>query len=213
MFAKVVQAHIIKVNAGWNLDIHKAITHLYKPNRQEIQAARGKTVPDVITPGLKVLFCGINPGLYSGATGHHFARPGNRFWKALYEAGFTTRLLEPSEENDLLDLGYGITNLVERATAQAGEIKRDELIDGVKRLTVKVGQYRPKYVAVLGIGVYRQAFERPHAEIGRQDELFSESILWLLPNPSALNGHYQPPLLGRLFRELREADYSYPNRG
>src|SRR5919205_2978479 len=111
---------------------------VWKPTKEEIAASAGKTVPDVITHDLKVLFCGINPGLYSGATGHHFARPGNRFWPALYNAGFTDRLLSPFEERELLKRGYGVTNVVARTTARADELSQEELIEGGRRLKMKV---------------------------------------------------------------------------
>ena len=177
----------------------------YKPTKEEIQAAQGRILIDVIEPRLKVLFCGINPGLYSAAVEHHFARPGNRFWKMLHDAGFTPYLLSPYEENKLLEHGYGITDIVERATAGANEITPSELIEGVKRLTTKVLKYKPKCVAVLGIGSYRKAFMRPRAKTGRQTETIGESTLWVLPNPSGLNGHYQPKQLKQLSQELRKA--------
>src|SRR5512138_1913417 len=123
-----------------------------KPTRADLLAAQNKTVRDVIAPGLRVLFCGINPGLYSGATGHHFARPGNRFWHTLHQAGFTPRLLDPGEETELLTLGYGITNLVPRATATADELAPDELVAGQKRLRAKAKRYQPRMIAILGIG-------------------------------------------------------------
>jgi TDG/mug DNA glycosylase family protein len=178
---------------------------LLKPTREQIQAAYGRTVPDVIAPGLKVLFCGINPGLYSGAVGHHFARPGNRFWKALHLAGFTPRLLSPFEERELLTWGYGITNLVQRATAAANEVPRAELAAGSTTLQQKVCEYRPLCVAVLGLGAYRSAFGRPGAGVGAQAEPLGSSRLWVLPNPSGLNGHYQLPRLAELFAQLRRA--------
>jgi len=180
----------------------------HKPTREEILAAAGKTVPDVIAPGLRVLFCGINPGLYSGATGHHFARPGNRFWPALHLAGFTERQLAPSEERELLKGGCGITNLVARATAMADELAREEIVAGGRRLEATVETYRPAYVAVLGIGAYRTAFGRPKAALGRQDETLGGALLWVLPNPSGLNAHFQLPDLARAFRELRLAAVS-----
>jgi TDG/mug DNA glycosylase family protein len=180
-------------------------TKSYKPSKEEIQAAQGRTLIDVIAPRLKVLFCGINPSLYSAAVGHHFARPGNRFWKMLHDADFTPNLLLPSEEKKLLEYGYGITDIVERATAGANEITQSELIAGVQHLTNKVLQYKPKCLAVLGIGAYRKAFTRPHAEMGRQMEAIGESTLWVLPNPSALNGHYQPEQLKQLSGELYKA--------
>jgi TDG/mug DNA glycosylase family protein len=152
-----------------------------------------------------VLFCGINPGLYSGAVGHHFARPGNRFWPALHLAGFTPRQLSPFEERELLPLGYGITNLAQRATAVADELTSGELLAGRQRLEDRVRRFRPRMVAVLGIGAYRTAFARPDAVLGRQEEGLEGSGLWVLPNPSGLNAHYQLDDLARLFRELRQA--------
>jgi TDG/mug DNA glycosylase family protein len=174
-----------------------------KPTREEILAAAGKTVPDVIAPGLKVLFCGINPGLYSGATGYHFARPGNRFWPALYAAGFTERLLSPFEEHELLESGYGVTNIVERATASAAELSAEEIVKGGRRLVAKARRYRPKCIAILGISAYRTAFNLPKAHLGRQSEMIGDSLIWVLPNPSGLNAHYQPKDLAHLFQELR----------
>lgn len=174
-----------------------------RPTREELLAAAGKTLPDVIAPGLSVLFCGINPGLYTAAVGHHFARPGNRFWPALQAAGFTERLLDPSEESELLQWGYGITNVVERATATAVELSSEELAAGGRRLAEKAGRFRPGFVAVLGVGAYRTAFGRPKASMGLQPETLGEARIWVLPNPSGLNAHYQPVDLARMFRELR----------
>lgn len=177
----------------------------WKPSKEEIMAAAGKTVPDLMAKDLSVLFCGINPGLYSGATGHHFARPGNRFWPALYAGGFTNRLLSPFEERELLKSGYGITNVVRRATAAASELSADELVAGGSELEKKVRRYRPKFLAVLGVTVYRTAFARPLAKLGLQQETIGQTSIWVLPNPSGLNAHYQPKDLARLFRELKEA--------
>lgn len=177
-----------------------------RPTREELEAATGRTVPDVIAPDLDVLFCGINPGLYSGATGHHFARPGNRFWPALHGAGFTTRLLDPSEEHLLLEAGCGITNLVPRTTASAAELSKAELAEARHALERKVQRYEPAWLVVLGIGAYRVAFDRRAAHIGRQAERLGSTGLWVLPNPSGLNAHYQLPDLIRLFAELRSAD-------
>ena len=176
-----------------------------KPTPAEIQAAANKTVRDVIAPGLKVLFCGINPGLYTAAVGHHFARPGNRFWPTLHAAGFTPRRLSPHEERLLLADGYGITNLVARATATADALTPEELAAGGKKLRAKVRRYRPRCLAVLGVGAYRAAFGRPKAPLGRQDEPMGETVIWVLPNPSGLNANYQREALARLFGELREA--------
>jgi TDG/mug DNA glycosylase family protein len=183
------------------------MTQPQKPTQAEIRAAAGQTVPDVIGPGLRVLFCGINPGLYSGATGHHFARPGNRFWPVLHAAGFTPRLLAPHEEQELLAAGCGVTNLVARATATAAELARAELVAGRQRLEATVSPYRPRFVAVLGISAYRAAFKRPKAVLGPQPETLAGAGLWLLPNPSGLNAHYQLQELAGLFRELREAAF------
>jgi TDG/mug DNA glycosylase family protein len=170
------------------------------PTREELDAARDGTVPDVIAPGLLILFCGINPGLYSGYTGHHFARPGNRFWPTLHSAGFTPRLLRPEEERELLPLGFGITNLVARATATAAELSAAELAAGGEALSEKVAQYRPRVVAILGVTAYRQAFKQPSAELGRQSGSLRESKLWVLPNPSGLNAHYTPAALAETYR-------------
>ena len=177
---------------------------IVKPSRLDLLAAKDKTVRDVIAPRLRVLFCGINPGLYSGATGHHFARPGNRFWPTLYQAGFTSRLLHPSEERELLMLGYGITNLVARATATADELTSDELLRGKIRLERKVKRYEPRVVAVLGISAYRTAFREKTATLGLQEKHLGNSMVWILPNPSGLNAHYQLSDLAERFRELRE---------
>ena len=177
----------------------------HKPTRAELLAAQNKTIRDVITPGLRVLFCGINPGLYSGATGHHFARPGNRFWPTLDRAGFTPRLLHPSEERELLTYGYGITNLVSRATATADELSPEELVAGQRRLKAKVKRYRPKVVAVLGISAYRTAFGQKSVTLGRQAAQLGETVIWVLPNPSGLNAHYQLADLAEHFRALRTA--------
>jgi len=175
------------------------------PSRTDLLAAQGRSVPDVIAPGLRVLFCGINPGLYSGAVGHHFARPGNRFWPALHAAGFTPRLLPPFAERDLLRSGYGITNLVNRATAAADELSRKQLQAGARRLAAKVRRYRPRILAVLGLGAYRSAFGEPKTVLGRQAKKIGDTQIWVLPNPSGLNAHYQPKDLARLFRALRQA--------
>jgi double-stranded uracil-DNA glycosylase len=161
-------------------------------------------VPDLIAPGLRVLFCGINPGLYSAATGHHFARPGNRFWPALHAAGFTDRRLKPWEERLLLQHGIGITNLVARATAAAAELAAEELRAGRQRLVGKVRRFRPQCVAVVGIGAYRLAFDRPRAGLGLQPERLETAALWVLPNPSGLNANHQLPDLVKEFGELRQ---------
>ncbi|MDB4952421.1 MAG: Uracil-DNA glycosylase superfamily [Gemmatimonadetes bacterium] len=176
-----------------------------KPTREEVLAAAGRTLPDVIAPGLRVLFCGINPGLYTAAVGHHFARPGNRFWPTLHRAGFTSRVLAPHEERELLAAGLGITNVVDRATAAAAELAPRELAEGGRRLREKTERYAPKVLAVLGIGAFRAAFGRPQAAVGEQPDRIGETRVWVLPNPSGLNAHYQAEGLARVFRALREA--------
>ena len=174
-----------------------------RPTKAALLAARNKTVPDIIAARLKVLFVGINPGLYSGAVRHHFARPGNRFWPALYKSGFTPRPLSPYEERELLKYGCGITNLVNRATASAAELKEKELRAGARRLVTKVRRYRPRVVAVLGVGAYQDAFDHTRVHIGAQPERIANARIWVLPNPSGLNANYQLPDLARLFRKLR----------
>ncbi|HEX6748824.1 MAG TPA: G/U mismatch-specific DNA glycosylase [Longimicrobium sp.] len=175
------------------------------PTPDEIRAAEGKTLPDVIAPGLDVLFCGINPGLYTAAVGHHFARPGNRFWKALHEGGFTPRVLSPWEERELLRYGCGITNVVARATAAAAELTPAELAEGARLLEARVERFRPRWLAVLGLGAYRTGFARPKAVMGWQEETVGGAGVWILPNPSGLNANYRPADFARLFRELKEA--------
>ncbi len=178
-----------------------------KPSREQLLAAADKTLTDVIGPDLRVLFCGINPGLYSAATGFHFARPGNRFWPTLQAAGFTDRLLPPSQQQELLLRGCGITNLVARTTASADELHADELLAGRRKLLTKVKHYAPRFVAVLGITAYRTAFRKPDAVLGRQQESLGEAAVWVLPNPSGLNAHHQLKDLSRLFRALHEAAF------
>ncbi|HYD51229.1 MAG TPA: G/U mismatch-specific DNA glycosylase [Gemmatimonadaceae bacterium] len=175
-----------------------------RPTRAELLASVDRVLRDVVAPDLRVLFCGINPGLWSAATGHHFARPGNRFWPTLHRAGFTDRVLHPSEERELLARGYGITNVVPRTTAAAAELTDEEITAGGRRLVAKVGRWRPRVLAVLGVGAYRTAFARPRAEVGLQAETIGDTRLWVLPNPSGLNANYQAPALARLFGELRE---------
>ncbi|MEO8139930.1 MAG: G/U mismatch-specific DNA glycosylase [Gemmatimonadota bacterium] len=164
----------------------------------------------MIAPHLTVLFCGINPGLYSAAVGHHFARPGNRFWPALHAAGFATRILLPHENRMLLEFGCGLTDIVPRATARAEELSAEELIAGRQRLERKVRRYAPRWVAILGIGAYRVAFRQPQARLGPQPDLLGGARLWVLPNPSGLNASHQPADLARAFRALRRVATSEP---
>lgn len=176
-----------------------------RPTKDELLAAADATLPDVIAPGLSVLFVGINPGLWSAATGHHFARPGNRFWPALYGSGFIPRQLAPDEQDELLDYGIGITNLVARASAKAEELTTAELRAGARELTERADRYRPVVVAMVGITAYRTAFGRKAAVFGEQPESIAESRLWVLPNPSGLNASWTAPKLAAAFAELREA--------
>lgn len=176
-----------------------------KPSGDDLKAAEGKSLPDLLAPGLKVLLVGINPGLYSGATGYHFARPGNRFWPALYLAGITPRQLHPSEEGELLKLGYGITALVRRATATAQELRPEEYREGARRLEEKVRQFCPKLVCFLGIGAYRTGFSRPKARLGLQPETIAGVPVWVVPNPSGLNAHFTLEDFGRMLAEVRVA--------
>ncbi len=176
-----------------------------RPTREEIAAAAGKTLPDIIAPNLLVLFCGINPGLYTAAVGHHFARPGNRFWPALHASGFTNRLVSPFDEHDLLDFRLGITNVVSRATVSAAELADDEFRQGRVVLEEKVLRFRPHCLAVVGAEAFRKAFEQPKAGIGLQEVRIDKTSVWVLPNTSGLNAHYRPGDFARLFGELREA--------
>src|SRR5687768_5553459 len=179
-------------------------THPRRPTRSELQAAAGRTIPDVIAPDLRVLFCGINPSLYSAAVGHHFARPGNRFWPALHGGGFTPRVYSPFEDQSLVELGLGLTNIASRASARADELTAEELAMGAAALRRKLRRYRPRYIAFLGISAYRVAFGQPKAALGRQPEMLGPSHVWVLPNPSGLNAHFQAKAIGNLFAELRE---------
>jgi double-stranded uracil-DNA glycosylase len=176
-----------------------------RPTTDDLAAAAGKTILDLIAPGLDVLFVGINPGLYSAAIGHHFGRPGNRFWPTLFASGFTPRLLTPYEEQELLPLRLGVTNFVNRASARADELSDVELVAGTAVLRKKVKVYKPRFVALLGVTAYRVGFQRPKATTGRQADTIETATAWVLPNPSGLNAHYQPRDLARVFRELREA--------
>jgi TDG/mug DNA glycosylase family protein len=175
-----------------------------RPTPAEVRAARGRTIRDVIRNDLDVLFCGINPGLYTAASGHHFARPGNRFWPALHDAGFTARRLFPWEQAELLEAGCGLTNLVARATAAASELDDAELRAGGRRLARKVARYRPRVVAIVGLGAYRVAFNRPRAFLGLQPDTLAGAAVWVLPNTSGLNANHQSKDFARQFGELRK---------
>ncbi|MDC2952042.1 G/U mismatch-specific DNA glycosylase [Streptomyces heilongjiangensis] len=172
---------------------------------QELEAARDRLVPDVVADGLRVLFCGINPGLMTAATGHHFARPGNRFWPVLHLSGFTPRLLRPSEQGELPSFGLGITNVVARATARADELTAEEYVEGGRLLTAKVERLRPRWLAVVGVTAYRAAFGDRRATIGPQDRTIGASRVWVLPNPSGLNAHWTATTMAEEYARLRVA--------
>jgi double-stranded uracil-DNA glycosylase len=178
-----------------------------RPSREELQAAYGRTVPDLIAPGLRVVLVGINPSLWSGAVGYHFASPSNRLWPTLHGAGFTPRRLHPAETSLILGCGLGVTNLVDRATARADELSKAEIEAGASRVLDVARQWSPAYMAFLGLTSYRVAFARPKAVVGLQPELLGSSRVWLLPNPSGLNAHYQLPDLVRAYGALREAAF------
>jgi TDG/mug DNA glycosylase family protein len=177
---------------------------LLKPTKADLLTAFGKTLPDVIAPDLDVVFCGINPGLYTAAVQQHFGRPGNRFWPTIHKAGFTPRLFHPSEQRELLKHGCGITNVVARATTAAAELTSAELVEGAAELETKIRRYRPRVLAIVGIGAYRTGFNRPRAKTGLQEETIGDTRIWILPNPSGLNANYRPAELVALYRELRE---------
>jgi TDG/mug DNA glycosylase family protein len=181
-----------------------------RPTAADLVAAADRTIPDVVGPGLRVLFSGINPSLYSAATGHHFARPGNRFWPALHRSGFTPRLFRPGEGDRLPALGLGITNVVARATARADELSADELVAGGEILAATVARWRPAWLAVVGVTAYRVAFGRPRAAMGRQPDLVGGRPVWVLPNPSGLNAHYTVDTLAAAFGDLRRVAAESP---
>jgi len=177
---------------------------MQKPTKQQLAAAYGKKIPDCLADDLPVWFVGINPSLYSAAVGHHFGRPGNRFWPALHDGGFTPRLFAPEEGRLLPEYGCGLTNFVAEATARADQLTPEQIRTGAKRLLRKIRRRRPKCVAYLGVTVYRTAFDEPNAAIGWQPLTHGPANVCVLPNPSGLNAHYQRKDFARLFRDLRE---------
>ncbi|NUS12961.1 MAG: G/U mismatch-specific DNA glycosylase [Streptomyces sp.] len=183
------------------------------PSAEELAAARDRTLDDLLAGGLRVLFCGINPGLMSAHTGHHFARPGNRFWPALHASGFTPHRFAPAEQARLLDLGLGVTNVAARATARADELSREELVEGGRVLAAKVAEHRPAWLAVLGLTAYRVAFGDPRAQVGPQERTLGGTRLWALPSPSGLNAHWTPAALAAEFGRLRAAAPGLPAQG
>ena len=176
-----------------------------RPSREQLQAAYGRTVPDLVRPGLAVLLCGINPSLWSGAVGLHFATPGNRLWPTLHAAGWTPRRLMPWETDEVLAAGIGVTNLVPRATARADELTDDELRDGLPRLESLAERVQPRFVAFLGLSSYRIATGERKAAVGEQPRAVGGARTWLLPNPSGLNASWQLPRLAEAYAELRVA--------
>ncbi len=174
----------------------------HRPGPAELRAARGRRVPDIVTPNLKILFVGINPGLYSGAVGHHFARPGNRFWPALHAAGLTPRRYSPDQERELLKSGIGITNIVNRTTAAASELSKQQLTAGGRRLAAKIKRLNPRVVVFLGIDAYRVAYGARKIAVGPQPAAIGAARIWVLPNPSGLNAHYRLKDFAALFRCL-----------
>src|SRR5213078_3877168 len=175
-----------------------AIAKPFKPTKQQLIDAAGQTLPDVIAPNLRVLFCGINPGLYTAAVGHHFARPGNRFWPAMHKGGFTPTLISPFDSDRLLEWNLGITTM-------AHQLSTHELRKGAKALTRKVLRYKPRFVAIVGITSYRIAFDRKEAQLRLQPEKIGNTKIWVVPYPSCLNAHYQVSDLAKLFRALKNA--------
>ncbi|MEU9605790.1 G/U mismatch-specific DNA glycosylase [Streptomyces sp. NPDC048057] len=174
------------------------------PPPEELRAARDGVIDDVVAPGLSVLFCGINPSLMSAVTGHHFARPGNRFWPVLHLSGFTPRQLRPAEQRELLTYGFGITNVVARATARADEVSAEEFREGGRLLAAKVARLRPAWLAVVGVTAYRTAFGDPKARIGPQERRIGGTRIWALPNPSGLNAHWTAQTMAEEYARLRE---------
>jgi TDG/mug DNA glycosylase family protein len=177
----------------------------WKPSRQEQLKSIHRRVPDVIAPDLDVLFCGINPGLYSAAVGHHFAGPGNLFWPTLHATGFTSRLLTSFDEAEMLSLGYGITNIVPRASAAADDVSKEELRAGARTVRRKVNKYKPRFLAFCGLVAYRLGFEKSKAQVGLQEDCIGRTSIWLLPNPSGLNAFHQPAVLNQMFLDFRIA--------
>jgi TDG/mug DNA glycosylase family protein len=185
--------------------VYRATPRAAAPSLPLVTEPPAKPLRDVVAPDLDVLFCGINPSLLSAERGHHFARPGNRFWPALHRGGLTPRLLVPDEDELLPSFGLGVTNVVSRPTRTAAELGADELRQGAVELAELVARYRPRGLAVLGLTAWRQAFDRPRAVLGRQPERVGGAQTWVAPNPSGLNAHHQLPDLARLYGVLREA--------
>lgn len=181
-----------------------------RPTREELLGAYGAEVPDLVAPGIGVLLCGINPSLESGYRGLHFATPGNRLWPTLHAAGWTPRRLDPSETDEVLAAGLGITNLVRRATARADELTDEELRAGLSDVAALAERWQPLWVAFLGMSAYRVATGRRRAAVGPQEDRLGGAPVWLLPNPSGLNASWQLPRLAEAYAELRVAAAAGP---
>jgi double-stranded uracil-DNA glycosylase len=160
---------------------------------------------DLLAPDLRVVFCGINPGLRSAMLGHHFAGRGNRFWKAIYLAGFTREQIIPEKGEIILAHGCGLTSAVERPTSRADELTRDEFERAASGLSAKIARYAPGYVAFLGKPAFSAIFGRKSVSWGEQDDLLGGSKTWVLPNPSGLNRSFRLDQLVRAYTELRVA--------
>jgi len=187
------------------VSLRTTLSDPWRPSREQQLKSIRKRVPDLIAPNLDVLFCGINPGLYSAAVGHHFAGPGNLFWSTILASGLTSRLLSAFDEAELLALGYGITNMVARTSASAEDVAKDELRRGAKALRRKVLKFKPRFLAVCGLVAYRVGFERNKAVVGLQEEKIGDTAIWLLPNPSGLNAFHQPAVMNQMFTDFRIA--------
>lgn len=174
-----------------------------RPSPAELQAAYGAVIPDLVGPGLRVLLVGINPSLWSGAVGLHFANPSNRLWPVLYASGWTPERLDPSETDHVLAAGIGITNLVARSTARADELSADELVAGMPLVEALARRWKPQWVAFLGLTTYRLATGDKRAGVGALERAVGGRPAWLLPNPSGLNASWQLPRLTAAYADLR----------
>lgn len=184
----------------------------WRPTPEEIAAAHNGRLRDVLQPGLLGVLCGINPSLYSAAVNRHFARPGNRFWPALFRSGITPTQLSPFEDHRLPEFGFGLTNMVARATAKADELERDEHIRGRRSLANKLAKFQPRSIAILGISSFRAAFGiSGKVVVGPQEQTIANVPVYVLPNPSGLNAHYQLDDLARIFRDFKNWSSRLPN--
>lgn len=163
----------------------------------------GPYLKDLLRQNLSVVFCGINPGLKSALDGHHFSRKSNRFWKVLYQAGFTPHQIEPVNDATILNYGYGLTTAVARATVRADELSKKEFADSIEAFELKMKQFRPEWIAFLGKPAYEAFSGIKKLNWGPQTEKFSGTKVWVLPNPSGLNRGFQLEDLIREYSKLR----------